>query len=65
MEGKSSYFIIGLCVALLASAVFIFFAALQESKQPADTDYMQTGDTPSIPAEAGVFRAVRRERQSC
>ncbi len=58
MKRKSSYFIIGLCVALLASAVFIFLAALRESKRPADTDYMQTGDTPSIPAEAGVFRRL-------
>ena len=58
MKGKSSYFIIGLCVALLASAVFIFLAALRESKRPADTEYTATGDTPSIPAEAGVFRRL-------
>ena len=63
MKGKSSYFIIGLCVALLASAVFIFLAALRESKRPADTEYTATGDTPSIPAEAGVFRRLARALQ--
>lgn len=57
MKGKSSYFIIGLCAALLASAVFIFLAALRESKEQADTEAFPSPDnTVALPSEAGVFR---------
>ncbi|MCU0346514.1 MAG: hypothetical protein MUC59_06210 [Saprospiraceae bacterium] len=53
---KSSYFIIIICGVLLSSAVFIFFAALQESKRPAETLQQPGSETMALPTEAGVFR---------
>jgi cytochrome c-type protein NapB len=53
---QSGYFIIVICSLLLLSAVFIFFAALRESKRPAETLDQPAGETAALPLEAGVFR---------
>lgn len=40
----------------MSSAVFIFFAALRESKRPAETLQQPGSETTALPSEAGVFR---------
>ncbi|RMH73123.1 MAG: cytochrome C [Gemmatimonadetes bacterium] len=47
---------IGICVILMTSAIYIIGESLQQEQQGAELKAPATGDIPSIPVEAGVFR---------